>query len=339
VTGADRTPYRVVAARAGAEILQLALDRAYEREILADYRRNLWLVLGAALAACTVVGYVIARRGLRPVADMSAMARRIRSSNLGERLATGGLPRELLDLADTCNAMLARLEESFGRLAHFSAHIAHELRTPVNNLRGEVEVALGRPRSPQEYCEVLGSCLEECGRLGRLIDSLLFLARAENPKTQIERERVEMARELATVREFYEAAAADAGIQLEVGATDPAAVALSRPLLQRALGNLVENALAHTPSGGRITLSARRCEQVLSVEVADTGPGIPAEHVPHLFSRFYRVDGARSDRSGGLGLGLAIVKSIAELHGGKVAIDSQVGAGTRVALRFPVASV
>jgi two-component system heavy metal sensor histidine kinase CusS len=326
------TPYRVIAARAGMHVIQLALDRSYVEELLAMYRRNLWLVLGATLAACTLAGYAIARRGLRPVAEVSAMARRIRPTNLGERLVTAGLPGELLYLADTVNAMLGRLEESFDRLARFSADIAHELRTPVNNLRGEVEVALGRPRSPDEYREVLGSCLEECGRLTRLIDSLLFLARAENPQTQVARERIEVARELAAVRDFYEAAAAEAGVELAVEAPAGIEVELCRPLLQRAVGNLVENALVHTPAGGRITLSAG-LDGDLCVAVSDTGVGIAPEHLPHLFGRFYRADRSRS--GSGVGLGLAIVKSIAELHGGAVEVASRVGQGTRVSLRLP----
>jgi two-component system heavy metal sensor histidine kinase CusS len=335
VFSASGTPYRVMAAQAGGRVLQLALDHSYENELLAGYRRNLWLALGGALAACTLAGYVIARRGLRPLAEVSSMARRIRPTNLSERLPTAGLPSEILDLADTCNAMLGRLEESFERLACFSADIAHELRTPVHNLRGEVEVALGRPRAPAEYQEVLGSCLEECGRLARLIDSLLFLARAENPRTQVERERVELARELAAVREFYEAAAAEAGVELTVQATADTVAALCRPLLQRAVGNLVENALAHTPRGGRITLTAAKADGMLCVQVSDTGIGIAAEHLPHLLGRFYRVDRSRSGSAGGIGLGLAIVKSIAELHGGAVTIDSQPGRGTCVSLHFP----
>jgi two-component system, OmpR family, heavy metal sensor histidine kinase CusS len=335
VVAANRTPYRVIAARAGPHVIQMALDRTYERELLAGYRRNMWLTLGVALAACTLVGYVIARRGLRPVAAVSAMARRTRPSNLSERLVTPGLPSELLDLADTFNAMLGRLEESFARLAHFSADIAHELRTPVNNLRGEVEVALGRPRSPEEYREVLGSCLEESSRLTRLIDSLLFLARAENPKTQVEREPVDLARELAAVREFYEAAAAEAAVTLTVEAATGLVVPLCRPLLQRAIGNLVENALAHTRAGGSIRLAAAPSDGALTIEVADTGAGIAEDQLPHLFGRFYRGDRARS-APGGLGLGLAIVKSIAELHGGSVVIHSKLGKGTRVTIRLPI---
>src|SRR2546423_538318 len=146
------------------------------------------------------------------VADVGEPPGDMRSPTVHERVAVGGFPAELFRLASTFNERFDRLEESFTRLARFSADIAHELRTPVNVLRGEAEVALGKPRSSDEYREVLGSCLEECGRLAHLIDSLLFLARAENPETQIAKERVDVGRELAIVRDFYEAAAADSGV-------------------------------------------------------------------------------------------------------------------------------
>ena len=231
--------------------------------------------------------------------------------------------------------MLDRLEESFGRLAQFSADIAHELRTPVNNLRGEAEVTLSRPRSVEEYRDVLGSNLEECVRLSRMIDSLLFLARAENPRTQIEKEPLSVGRELTAVQAFYEASAAEAGVRLAVAECGEMIVVANRPLLQRAVGNLVANALAHTPPGGTVALSAMSAEGMIRIEVLDTGCGIPAEHVPRLFDRFYRVDRARSSATGGVGLGLAIVKGIAELHGGSVTLTSGVGRGTCITLQLP----
>jgi two-component system heavy metal sensor histidine kinase CusS len=324
-----------VAARADGGVIQVALDRTREEDLLAGYRRSLWLVLGLALLACALAGYRIARRGLRPVWAIAAAAGRIRPSTLGERIADAGLPAELAALAGTLNGMLERLEESFARLGRFSADIAHELRTPVNNLRGEAEVVLGKPRSPEEYRDALGSCLEECVRLSRLIDRLLFLARAENPRAQVERERVDVGRELTAVRDFYEAAAGEVGVRLAVTAPAGLTAELDRQLLQRAIGNLVENALAHTPPGGTVTLTARRDDGALRVEVADTGCGVPAADLPRLFDRFFRVDRARMSERGGVGLGLPIVKSIAELHGGSVQIASEAGRGTRVTLRFP----
>ncbi len=315
--------------------VQVALEVTFEKHLLAGYRGRLWTVLGIGLLVCVLVGHTMARRGLRPVAEIARTMRRIRSTTLNERIDLSGLPSELNALAATFNEMLDRLEDAFGRLARFSSDIAHELRTPVNNLRGEVEVALARARSPEEYRDALGSSLEECLRLSRLIDSLLFLARAENPGTQIRREPLEIGPELRTVREFYEAAAHEAGVALEARAPAGLVAELDRTLFQRAVGNLVENSLAYTPPGGCIQLEARGAEGRLLVAVEDTGCGIPPEHLPHVFDRFHRVDPSRSPQAGGAGLGLAIVKSIAALHGGEAAIESRPGHGTRVTLDLP----
>jgi two-component system heavy metal sensor histidine kinase CusS len=334
--------YRVLAAHAAAAgpessayAIQVAMDRSLESELQAGYRRNLALVLGTALVLCGVTGYLIARRSMRPIRGISETAGRIRPTNLGERILADGLPAELFLLAATFNQMLDRLEQSFARLARFCADIAHELRTPVYALRGEIEVALSKPRSPEEYREVLGSSLDECGRLTRLIDRLLFLARAEHPATQVATEPCDVVRELATVSDFYEAAAGEAQVRLAVAPTGPVLADLDRTLFQRAVGNLVANALAHTPAGGVVTLTAAGGDTATRVEVTDTGCGIPSSHLPHVFDRFYRVDPTRPSDHGRVGLGLAIVRSIMELHGGSAEIASEVGRGTRVALVFP----
>src|SRR5713101_213199 len=318
-----------------SRVIQVALDRTYEKKLLVTYRRRMWLVFGLAFVLCVLGGYRIARQGIRPIEEITETARRIRSSTLHERIEVAGLPAELSALAATFNDMLDRLEESFGRLSLFSADIAHELRTPVNNLHGEAEVALSKPRSPQEYCEVLGSCLEECTRLARMIDSLLFLSRAESPETQIVKEHVDVGRELALVQDFYEAAAIEAGVTLTIEAKEGIETDVDRTLFQRAVGNLVANALVHTPPGGVITMTATKAGPTVRVEVSDTGCGIAATHLPYLFDRFYRADRARSSISGGMGLGLAIVKSITVLHGGSVEIASEVGRGTCATLGFP----
>ena len=337
--------FRVVAVRAANDrpgvstlIVQAAMDRSHEEELLEDYRRNLWIVLGVALIVCSLGGYFLVRKAVRPVQNIAATARRIRSSTLNERITADGLPAELRILADTFNEMLDRLESSFDRLSQFSADIAHELRTPLNNLRGEAEVALTRPRTLDEYRDVIGSSLEEFGKLSRMIDSLLFLARAENPATQINREPVDVGIELERLREYYEATAAEAKIELTVACPSNVVAQLDKSLLQRAVGNLVENAMAYTPPQGVVSLTASLLDDCLIIGVADTGHGIDPKHLPHLFDRFYRADRARKSRkTGNVGLGLAIVKGIAELHGGKVEITSRVDGGTTVVLRLPSA--
>jgi two-component system heavy metal sensor histidine kinase CusS len=205
-------------------------------------------------------------------------------------------------------------------------------------LRGEVEVALSKPRSEADYRDVLSSGLEECLRLSRLIDNLLFLARAENPKMEIRRERLGVAGELETLRDFYEAGAAEAGVTLALDAPAEITADLDRTLFQRAVGNLIDNALAYTDRGGTVQLCARQQDGALEIAVSDTGCGIPAGELPKLFQRFHRVDGSRTKHSGGQGLGLAIVQSIVTLHEGSVEISSEVGVGTRVTLQLPLPS-
>jgi len=327
--------FRVLSRQIPDYRLQIALEVTFERNMLAEYREGLWTVLGIGLMISAMIGYAIARKGIRPVQEIAATVRRIRSSTLNERVGTAGLPSELSLLASTFNEMLDHLEDAFARLARFSSDIAHELRTPINNVRGEVEVALSRTRTPDEYREVLGSALEECLRLSRMIDSLLFLARAEHPETEIRREPLDVGRELSTVREFYGAAAAEAGVSLHLAVADGITAALDRTLFQRAVGNLIENSLAHTGSGGHIHMGAVRDNGMVRISIADDGCGIPAEHLSRVFDRFHRVDAARSKNGGGSGLGLAIVKSVATLHGGDAQIESSLGKGTRVTLSVP----
>ncbi|HLH02719.1 MAG TPA: heavy metal sensor histidine kinase [Bryobacteraceae bacterium] len=319
-----------------SDILQVAVDISKEKEILARYRRWFWSILLAACVFLPLVGFRIARQGIRPVEAMAATARRISSSNLRERIRPEGYPFELASLAATFNNMLDRLEESFEQISRFSADIAHDLRTPVNNIRGEAEVALARARTVEEYRDVLGSCLEEAVRLSNLIGDLLFLARAESPLALLRREPTNVAELIARVREYYEASACDAGVSLSASSDEPVIAALDQSLIQRALSNLVSNAVAHTPAGGSILMTAKANSSALQIEVSDTGLGIPAEALPRVFDRFFRVDTSRSRIFGGTGLGLAIVQSIAQLHGGQVHIASKLGQGTRVTLSLPL---
>lgn len=316
----------------GEQIIQIAMDRTSDEDVVGRSSRVLVLVLTIAMLVSLFASYQIAHRGMRPVNAMAETAATVRTGTLGERLPIEGLPSELGALAATFNEMLGRLEESFNRLSRFSADIAHELRTPLNNLRGEAEVALRTGRSRED---VLNSSLEEYDRLSRIIDSLLFLARAESPEMQLKRERLDVCQELQAIKEFYDAAAQEKSVGIRVEAHAPVIAELDRTLLQRALGNLVSNALAHTPGKGLIVLRAVSEPEVIRVEVADNGTGIAQEHISRIFERFYRADGARSRISGGVGLGLAIVRSIAVVHGGSAGIQSEPGRGTTVSLTFP----
>jgi two-component system heavy metal sensor histidine kinase CusS len=315
--------------------VQAAVDLTQEQIILGRQRVWMWAVLAAALIFCPAVGFAIARRGTRPLKEVAETARRIGSSTLNERIRAEGYPVEVRVLATAFNAMLERLEESFARLSRFSADIAHELRTPVNNIRGEAEVALARARTPEEYIEVLGSCLEESVRLSELVESLLFLARSESPGGHLKRTSEHLGRLLTDLRDYYEATATEMGVTLTANAPDGIVADVDRALLQRALGNLVSNALAHCSAGNGIWLSAQRQDGIVRLEIRDTGSGISADALPRVFDRFYRADPARSRNSGGAGLGLAIVKQIVVLHGGDVQIASDPGRGTTVSVVLP----
>ena len=322
---------------AQTDTVQIAIDISQQELLLARYRYRFWLVLLGTLAIFPLVGYQIARRGIRPLREMARTTRHISSTNLRERIHPEGYPSELASLAATFNKMLDGLEESFERISRFSADIAHDLRTPVNNIRGEAEVALARARTVDEYREVLGSCLEEAVRLSDLIGDLLFLARAESPLAHLHRESVNVGELLSGIREYYEAPAADRGVSLSaVVPNEPVIAQLDRTLLQRAVGNLVSNALAHTPPGKSVVLGASVEPAAVRIDVSDAGVGIPPGALPRVFDRFFRVDESRSQASGGTGLGLAIVQSIMLLHGGNVEIASKVGQGTQVTLRVPV---
>ncbi len=323
-------------ASADRRVMQVAMDRADEDVLLVHYRERMWLALAASVVLCAVAGYAIARVGLRPIKRIVGTARRIRSATLHERINSAGLPSELQSLAETFNGMLDRLEDSFAQVSQFSADVAHELRTPINNLVGEIEVTLGKPRSAEEYRETLGSALEECARIGRVIQSLLFLARAEAVHASPHHESIDVRRELEAIREFYEATASEAGVELVLAPGPDIRTGFDRTLFQQAVGNLVANSLGHTSRGGAIEMRADGGRGRLRVEVQDTGRGIPPEHLPHVFDRFYRADKARTGTVGNGGLGLAVVRSIAKMHGGTVAIESQVGLGTCATLEAPI---
>ncbi len=315
--------------------VELVLNRTQANAVLTDYRFQMLLVLGFCFVICSFICYQVVRRGLQPLHDMADKAARITLSNLNQKMLPADLPYELAHLAETFDAMLDRLKASVDRLQRFSADIAHELRTPISNISGELQVALGKDRPVEFYKEAIGSALEECTRLSRIIDSLLFLAQAENPKMTLAKERISLRKELEQVVEFYEPVATENGVTCHFELKEDVPLLVERTLFQRAMGNLLSNAIKKTPSRGRVDILVARRRGEVEIEVQDTGEGIPKEHLPHVFDRFYRVDASRSKDSGGSGLGLAIVKSIASIHGGEVKIESEPGMGTHVKMIFP----
>jgi two-component system heavy metal sensor histidine kinase CusS len=313
--------------------IEIAMNHGDEDDLLALYRMRLLTVLAISLAITGALGYWLARSSMRPIERIGRVAERIGSSTLHERIATEGLPEELRQVASTFNTMLDRIEESFARVGQFSDDVAHELRTPVNNLRGQIEVALARARSPGDYEQMLGSCLEECDRISRIISSLLFLARVGGSNALALME-TPVSAEIEAVRDFYEASANEAGIAIETDAPPILRWRLDRTLFQQALGNLVSNAIAHARSATIVRITAAADGAALRITVSDDGDGIANGDQHRLFDRFFRVDRARAGADHA-GLGLSMVKAIVERHGGSVTIESKPGNGLAITMAFP----
>lgn len=319
----------------GEESVVFTVSRTSSERValLAGYRRDLLRATTAGILAMAILGYAVARRALRPVHELAQTAGQITANHLGERLRVEDAPTELVELVLAFNAMLERLDESFQRLAQLSSDIAHELRTPVANLMAGTQVALSRPRSAHEHEALLSSSLEELERLQRMIENMLFLARADNAQIALQLEQVDMPVELARIADYFEGMAAEGGVRIVVRAEG--IVVADATLFRRAVSNLVANAVRHTPRGAEIELRGRHSDGQVVVEVTNPGPAIDPMHLGRIFDRFYRADRARSDSHSGSGLGLAIVRSIMTLHGGGVDVQSVAGERTNFKLSFP----
>jgi two-component system, OmpR family, heavy metal sensor histidine kinase CusS len=279
-----------------------------------------------------LIAIVVTRRGLRPLRKMTESLRRIGPDQLKERIGADGWPRELQPLAMAFDQMLTRLDDSFSRLSQFSADLAHELRTPIANMLGEAQVTLTRDRTAAEYREIIESTVAECERLSRIVDNLLFVARVDAAREPIARKQFDGRAAVEKIAEFYQTAAEDHHVTITCSGNGQ--IYADPDLFERAVGNLLENALRFTAEHGSIRVAVSKHNSDFEVAVHDNGSGIAAEHLPHVFDRFYRADSSRS--SDGAGLGLALVKSIVDLHGGSAIIESNPGSGTTVKLKFPL---
>jgi two-component system heavy metal sensor histidine kinase CusS len=311
--------------------IQVAQDRSADERFEKEFGLVTIVILGIGAVLSIVIARTVVNRGLRPVHAMTDAVARIGPTQLAERIGARGWPIELRPLANAFDAMLERLENSFTRLSQFSADLAHELRTPLTNMLGEAQVALTRSRQAEEYRAVLESQIDEYEKLAHTIDNLLFLARAEGAERHVERELFDARAAAEKVASYYSAAAEERAITITCDGH--AKVAADPVLFNRALTNLLDNALRFTSNGGAIHIGLRSGDGATELSVNDNGSGIPAEHIPRVFDRFYRVDASRS--SAATGLGLSLVRSIAELHGGAASISSEPGSGTTVRLVFP----
>ncbi|WP_323012442.1 MULTISPECIES: heavy metal sensor histidine kinase [Pseudomonadota] len=339
-TRADGVGVRWVSALAkvGGQDGTVKITAAYVMTQESQMLKAYWLrVMGAiALAALlsSILGFLFLKRGLGPLEVMGKRARQVSSTNLAVRLPEEDMPSELRQLARSCNAMLDRIQSGYEHLSQFSSDLAHEIRTPVNVLMGQTQVALAQPRSAADYEALLASNLEELTRITHIVENILFLSRADHNAIALERQPIALAQELEKIAEYFEGLADERGMSFAVEAdgTGYANIVMCR----RAVNNLVINAIRYGDADTRIRLAAYADRQGFTVAVENHCPPVTQEEAGRMFRRFYRGDASRSLPTESNGLGLAIVAAIMDIHGGGARVETCNDGRILFCLDFPV---
>ncbi|MDH1537792.1 heavy metal sensor histidine kinase [Pseudomonas chengduensis] len=311
----------------------LSIDRSADEALLSAYLKSTLIALPLLLALIGMGAWWIVQRGLSPLRQFRQVASLISTQDLTHRISVDKLPQELSALAHGINFMLHRLDDGVQQLSQFSDDLAHELRSPITNLMGKAQVTLSRERPPEEYKAVLECCTEELERVTRIVSDMLFLAQVSHPASLVPFEKIALEDEARRVVDLFSISAEEKQISLSI--VGAGLTFGDRLMVQRAISNLLSNAIRHSPIGANISLLIEKHSETVSFSVENPGIGIPAQHIPHLFERFYRVDTSRSRAEGGTGLGLAIVRSIMSLHQGTVEVSSLPGSFTVFRLIFP----
>ncbi len=291
------------------------------------------------IAVGCVMGWVFTGRALTPVLEIARTAQRISGSNLSLRIPSRKAGDELDDLIETFNQMIERIEINFNQVRQFSTDVSHELRTPITVVRGQLEVALFTAHTVEQYRDAIITSLADIERLSAIVRALLLLSQAETGQVVLQKQTLDLVELAENTTEQFQIPAEGAEVRLTFHAeTDRCAGEFDRVQIERMLSNLLSNSIKFTPPGGAIDVSLSRDGDDAEICIADTGQGIPAEHLPHIFDRFYRVRGPNEQASPekGLGLGLSFVAWIVKAHGGTVDVSSQPGEGTTFRIRLPL---
>ncbi|MBV9304373.1 MAG: HAMP domain-containing protein [Acidobacteriaceae bacterium] len=287
------------------------------------------------LIAC-IGGFWVSRRALRPVDAMTAAARSISIDNISSRLPVPQTGDELQRLAEAWNTMLDRLETAIKRVLQFSADASHELRTPLAIIRTSTELALRRPRTPEEYRESLNQVKTEIGRMTQLVEDLLFLARSDASAVEMPTELLDLSNSVQSACSEVQPIADFRHVNVMCSLPDSRVLVKgNQPALRRLFLALLDNAIKYSEPGGRVELLLRTAGNRTEVTIKDSGPGIPPQDLPHIFERFYRADRLRTRPDGGHGLGLALAESIALRHGATISVESYLNQGSEFRVSFP----
>jgi heavy metal sensor kinase len=306
-------------------------------ESMAALRTQLAIIGPGILLLSVLGGLLLVSRALRPIEKIARTAQEINASDLSRRIEVKGSD-ELGRLAATLNGMFDRLQEAFDRQTRFTADASHELRTPLSVIAGSVELGLKRPRSPEEHRELLEDVREATARMRSIVEGLLTLARADAGAVQLRRERVSVTSLADEMARLHRPLAEEKGVKIAVESEGDVEAMGDPERLKELIGNLLSNAIRYNKPGGTVAVKLSRAVDRAQMVVDDTGIGIPAEDLPRIFERFYRVDKARSREAGGNGLGLAIVKWIVEAHRGSISVTSEAGRGSRFVVTLPAGS-
>ncbi|WP_132669804.1 heavy metal sensor histidine kinase [Pseudomonas aeruginosa] len=333
----DGVPMRVLAAEVlvgGREPLQITAAHLLlgETRMLAQYRDRVIAAVLLAFLGTALLGWLVLRHGLRPLRTLAATSRRVFRLVGWISAAFAAAPAELQQVAQSFNAMLERLDDGYQRLQQFSADLAHEIRTPIGSLMGHGQVALRQPRSNEEYQALIASNQEELERIARMVESILFLARADDVRAAVERSRLDLGEELRRQAEYFEGLAEERGLSLDIQISGQ--LRADPQLFRRALSNLLANAIRYASAETLIEVRGLRRSGEFLLSVENACDRLPAEPLSRLFDRFYRGDAARSDAQSS-GLGLAIVQAIMRLHGGRAEASAPAPGRIRFELAFP----
>lgn len=322
-----------VGGQAGTVQITAAYVMTQESRMLAAYRLRVMGAIALAALLSSLLGLLLLKRGLSPLEVMRKRARQISPANLTVRLPEDEMPSELRQLARSCNAMLDRIQSGYERLSQFSSDLAHEIRTPVNVLVGQTQVALAQPRSPADYEALLASNLEELTRITHIVENILFLSRADHNAAALDRQPIALSQELKKVAEYFEGLADERSMSFAIQASG---IGYANPVMyRRAVNNLVINAIRYGDPGTCIHLTAHSGPQGVTVTVENRCPPVTQEEADRMFGRFYRGDASRSLPTESNGLGLAIVSAIMEIHGGEARVEAYGDGRIRFCLNFP----
>jgi len=335
-----RRPFRFISAplyRDGklAYIVQLGTHLRFIRKSLSGFKRNILAAFPIVLVLGSLGGWLLARRSLSPIGYITSKARSITSANLSERLKLRGADDEMDDLIRTINGMISRLENSFKRMAEFTADASHELKTPICAMRGEAEVLLSKPRTAEEYQEGLAHFIERFDQLNRMINDLILLSKSDSSQVELKMNPVRLDLLINDMGDLFQILAEQKNIALNINSLQETVVMGDKTRLQQLFTNLIDNAIKYT-SKGSIHVTLQKNEDTALVKIKDTGIGIPKEEQEKIFKRFYRVDKSRSRETGGVGLGLSIAEWIVHAHHGKIGVESELNKGSIFTLYLPI---